>query len=186
MPLDRALRRLAIGRKRQSHRLRGGRVGAGVTLRERKARCHTAGHLAEIVLLLIITPGEQDGKGTEPVGAQNCRRRGATARNGLDHGRRRAQASACATKSLRDEQAREFMLDQAVHVLGRIALVAVELGGERRKMLPREAIGQVATAPCLLAQRRFPDDCHSTSPASRLSPYPRESAFAIVNALQMR
>src|ERR1700730_15025737 len=91
--------------------LNGGGVRAGIALRERKARCHAACHLAEIMLLLIITPGEQDRKGTEMVGAQDCRRRRATARDGLDHGRRRAQACALAAKLLRNEQARESMLD---------------------------------------------------------------------------
>ena len=142
---------------------RGG-IRAGVALGERKARCHALRHLAEVALLLIVSSGQEDRKGAELVGAQDRRRRGAAGRDRLDHRHGGAEARALAAILLRDEQARQIVLDQPAHVLPWVALLAVELLGQRRKMLARDAIRHCSPAPGLFAQGGLPNDRHMQKP----------------------
>jgi len=57
---------LAFARRRGLDR---GGIRAGAALGQRKARRHALRHLTEVMLLLVVASGQQDGKRAELVGA---------------------------------------------------------------------------------------------------------------------
>jgi len=65
---------------------------------------------------------------------------------------------------LRDEQPGEIVLDQRPHVLPGVALVAVERLGQRRKMLPHQAVRDRTPARGRFTESGLPNDRHCLTP----------------------
>src|SRR5207247_2588624 len=130
-----------------------GRIGARAGLRERERGGDLArGDAREVVALLLLGAGEEDGIAAQVLHEEDGRRRGAGPGDFLGRETEGQRARRAAPVLLGDVQPHEALLGEGRQLLLRVLTCLVDVRGPGSDPLARDVAGQIADRPLLVGE----------------------------------